>query len=106
MTNGSEFPAVELVIFGVAGDLTWRKLVPALYNLFLSHLTPDKFAIFGVDAKSISVEELQKRLLDGVNQFSRRGKAKPDEWKSFSSCLVSTIAGNFDEHQNNHAEPG
>jgi glucose-6-phosphate 1-dehydrogenase len=97
MTNGSEFPAVELVIFGAAGDLTWRKLVPALYNLFLSHLTPDKFAIFGVDAKAIGVDELQKRLLDGVNQFSRRGKVKPDDWKSFSNCLVSTITGNFDE---------
>jgi glucose-6-phosphate 1-dehydrogenase len=97
MTNENELPAVELVIFGVAGDLTWRKLVPALYNLFLDHLTPEKFAIFGVDAKPVGVEELQKRLLDGVNQFSRRGKAKPDEWKAFSSHLVSTIAGNFND---------
>jgi glucose-6-phosphate 1-dehydrogenase len=97
MTNGNKFPAVELVIFGVAGDLTWRKLIPAIYNLFLDDLTPEKFAIFGVDAKPIGVDELRKRLLDGVSQFSRRGKAKTDKWESFAGHLVSTITGNFDE---------
>ena len=97
MTDVDEFPSVELVIFGAAGDLTWRKLVPALYNLYLSHLTPEKFAIFGVDAKPVGVDELRNRLLDGVNQFSRRGKAEPEQWNSFSKHLVSTIAGNFNE---------
>jgi glucose-6-phosphate 1-dehydrogenase len=97
MTNSNGVPSTELVIFGAAGDLTWRKLIPALYNLFLDHLTPEKFAIFGVDAKPVGVDELQKRLLDGVNQFSRRGKAKADEWKMFASHLVNTIAGDFND---------
>ena len=97
MSNGTEFPPVELVIFGAAGDLTWRKLIPALYNLFLDHLIPEKFAVFGVDAKKVSVEDLRKRLLDGVNQFSRQGKAKPDSWKAFTAHLVSTVAGDFKE---------
>jgi glucose-6-phosphate 1-dehydrogenase len=40
-----------LVIFGANGDLTWRKLVPALYNLSLDGLLPEKFAVLGVDGK-------------------------------------------------------
>ncbi len=95
MANGAEFPSVELVIFGAAGDLTWRKLVPALYNLHLDDLLPEKFAIFGVDAKKVGLEELRKRLLDGVNQFSRRGKVRPDTWKSFAERLSSVTVGDF-----------
>jgi glucose-6-phosphate 1-dehydrogenase len=86
---------VELVIFGAAGDLTWRKLVPALYNLFLDGLMPEKFALIGVDAKSIGDEEWRKRLLDGVSRFSRRGKAKPDLWKEFASRLIKFQTGDF-----------
>ncbi len=95
MSNGAEFPSVELVIFGAAGDLTWRKLVPALYNLFLDNLLPEKFAILGVDAKNVSLDDLRKRLLDGVSQFSRRGKPKPESWKAFIEHLVSITLGDF-----------
>ena len=95
MSNGSPQSPVELVIFGAAGDLTWRKLVPALYNLYLDNLIPEKFAIFGVDLKAMGIPELKKRLLDGVNQFSRQGKAEPDQWKTFADHLVSMIDGDF-----------
>jgi glucose-6-phosphate 1-dehydrogenase len=95
MNNGIQFPSVELVIFGVAGDLTWRKLIPALYNLFIDHLLPEKFAILGMDVKKIGVAALQKRLLDGVSQFSRRGKAQPEVWKAFAEHITCTIAGDF-----------
>jgi glucose-6-phosphate 1-dehydrogenase len=97
MTNATELSPVELVIFGAAGDLTWRKLIPALYNLFLDGLIPEKFAIFGIDAKPMGVNELSKRLLDGVNQFSRHGKARADQWKVFASHLVTFVAGDINE---------
>ncbi len=97
MSNNAEFSPVDLVIFGAAGDLTWRKLVPALYNLFLDNLIPEKFAFFGVDVRQVGVDELRKRLLDGVSQFSRRGKARPEPWKTFSSHLVGTVAGDFND---------
>lgn len=97
MINEPKFAAVELVIFGAAGDLTWRKLIPALYNLFIDHLLPEKFTILGVDATKVDVQDLKKRLLDGVNQFSRRGKADPDDWQAFSEHITSTIAGEFQE---------
>lgn len=95
MTNETNLLPVEMVIFGAAGDLTWRKLVPALYNLFLDSLLPEKFAIYGVDAKTIGVEEWRRHLLDGVNRFSRRGKAKANTWKDFASHLVKCLAGDF-----------
>jgi glucose-6-phosphate 1-dehydrogenase len=97
MTNSSEVPPVELVIFGAAGDLTWRKLVPALYNLFLDNLIPEKFAIFGVDVRSMDPDEMRKRLLDGVNQFSRRGEAIPEQWNVFASHLINYVAGDFND---------
>ncbi len=92
-------PPVEVIIFGVAGDLTWRKLIPAFYNLFLGGLMPEKFAIYGVDAKPISLDNLIKRLLDGVNQFSRQGKANPDRWKDFSGHLADCLTGDFSDQK-------
>jgi glucose-6-phosphate 1-dehydrogenase len=45
MENLSYPDAAGLVIFGAGGDLTRRKLVPALYDLFLDHYLPERFAI-------------------------------------------------------------
>lgn len=97
MTNTVEIPPVELVIFGAAGDLTWRKLIPALYNLYLDDLLPEKFAILGVDVRPMGMDELRLRLLDGVKQFSRRGKANPDQWSTFAKHLVNYVAGDFNQ---------
>ena len=60
------------MIFGAGGDLAWRKLAPALYNLRLDGWLPDQFAILGVGRKATSDEDLRARLRDGVMQFSRR----------------------------------
>ncbi len=72
-----------LVIFGAGGDLTWRKLVPALYNLFLDRWLPEKFAIYGLDLKPMSDEEFREHLNQGVSQFSRRGHPDDQSWKTF-----------------------
>jgi glucose-6-phosphate 1-dehydrogenase len=72
-----------IVIFGGAGDLTWRKLIPSLYDLYLDGRMPAKFAIIAVDRAPASDSQLHKRLLAGVNQFSRKGKAKQTEWHAF-----------------------
>jgi len=71
------------VIFGFAGDLTWRKLVPALYNLFLEDRLPEQFAILGVGHKHQSDKDFKKHLKKGVDQFSRRGKAEKEPWEQF-----------------------
>jgi glucose-6-phosphate 1-dehydrogenase len=87
-------PAV-LVIFGSSGDLTWRKVVPALYNLFLDDLLPERFAVIGVARKPMSDDEFRARLREGVDRFSRRGKADDAEWREFAPHL-SYIATNYD----------
>jgi glucose-6-phosphate 1-dehydrogenase len=76
-----------IVIFGAGGDLTWRKLVPALYNLFLDGYLPDQFAVIGLDRKEMSDDDFRQHLRDGVGQFSRRGKAEDEAWQEFASHL-------------------
>jgi glucose-6-phosphate 1-dehydrogenase len=95
MFNKSKLPSTALVIFGAAGDLTWRKLMPALYDLYLDNLLPEKFVIFGVDGKSISVDAWRIRMYDGVKQFSRHEKTDSSKWKSFAAHLVDCLTGDF-----------
>jgi glucose-6-phosphate 1-dehydrogenase len=83
-----------LVIFGAAGDLTWRKLVPALYNLYLDKWLPEQFAVIGVDLKEMGEDEFHRRLRDGVDRFSRRGKADDKAWEAVAPS-ISYICGDL-----------
>jgi glucose-6-phosphate 1-dehydrogenase len=85
-----------LVIFGAGGDLTWRKLVPALYNLYVDNWLPEQFAVIGVDKKEMSDDEFCARLLDGVDKFSRRGQVDQEKWQAFAQSL-SYISADFDD---------
>src|SRR5580704_12160995 len=73
------------VIFGGGGDLTWRKLIPALFDLSQDRSLPENFAILAVDRVKMSDEKLRQRLHEGVNQFSRFGKPKAAAWSQFAS---------------------
>jgi glucose-6-phosphate 1-dehydrogenase len=75
------------VIFGGAGDLAWRKLIPALFNLFLDKWLPEKFLIIGTGHRHTSDEEFRQHLREGVDKFSRRGKTKDEEWQGFAEHL-------------------
>ncbi len=79
--------ATIIIIFGAGGDLTWRKIAPALYNLFLDGWLPEKFAVIGLDIKEMADEQYRARLQDGIDQFSRSGKSKQEEWIKFSSAI-------------------
>ena len=82
--------ATILIIFGAGGDLTWRKLVPALYNLYVDRWLPEQFAVLGLDLKPMSDDEFRAHLRDGTDQFSRRGKADPAAWDGFAArCSLS-----------------
>ena len=61
---------VIFVIFGATGDLNFRKLAPALYNLFLDGWLPDEFAFIGTGRTKYSDEDFQKKLKDSINKFS------------------------------------
>ncbi|WP_311136559.1 glucose-6-phosphate dehydrogenase [Hymenobacter cellulosilyticus] len=69
-----------------------RKLAPALYNLFLDNWLPAEFAIIGTGRTPLSDEEFRGRLLDGINQFSRNGKAAKAKWSEFSQHVVYQAA--------------
>src|SRR5690606_1874179 len=75
------------IIFGATGDLSWRKLAPALYNLYLDKFMPHNFAIIGNARAKMTNEEFQGKMLEGVNQFSRNGKADKAIWKDFAQHI-------------------
>ncbi len=78
-----------LFIFGGSGDLTNRKLIPALYNLYIDNYLPEKFFVIGVGRTSFaSHEEYRNKLLEGVQQFSRRKEENNGDWKKFSESIL------------------
>ncbi len=83
-----------LVIFGSMGDLTWRKLAPALYNLLLDRQLPEHFAVIGLDMKAESPDEFRLRLRDGANGFCECGEVDEKTWNGFAMNL-SYLSGDF-----------
>ena len=59
-----------IVIFGAAGDLTKRKLIPALYNLASNHLLPEEFAVVGVARHSLNTDEFRARMRQDFQEFA------------------------------------
>ena len=94
--NSIKQPAA-IVIFGGTGDLTKRKLIPALYNLFLSKHLPEKFVIFLLGRNDDKNEQFKHDLFDGITAFSRTGKPDDNNWKVFSSNIFYQ-QGNFLEN--------
>ena len=78
---------VVFVIFGAGGDLTRRKLIPALYSLFRDQWLPDRFAIMGIDLKPMNDEEFRNNLREGIGEFSRHGLADAGSWENFAASL-------------------
>jgi glucose-6-phosphate 1-dehydrogenase len=82
------------VIFGGAGDLTWRKLMPALFDLSQNHNIPDHFSIIAVDRVELGEGALRKRLHEGVRKFARCAKTAVKEWNGFSRH-IRYLQGDF-----------
>lgn len=80
------------VIFGGTGDLNFRKLAPALYNLFLDGWLPCNYSIIGTGRTKLTDEEFRTKLLEGVSQFSRRGKPEESKWLEFSANIYYQVA--------------
>ena len=58
-----------MVIFGASGDLTKRKLLPALYNLAKKHLLPSDFALVGCAIEEISEDDFRERVRHDLIEF-------------------------------------
>src|ERR1035437_7165238 len=92
-TNDQLEPNI-FVIFGGGGDLTWRKLMPALFDLAQSRSIPVHFAIIAVDRVKMSDDALRKHLLEGVKKFARTGKTASKVWKEFAGH-IHYLQGDF-----------
>lgn len=65
-------PPTAIVIFGASGDLTARKLIPALFNLSLDSLLPNDFYLFGFGRKAITREAFSESTIESIVEYSRR----------------------------------
>ena len=63
-----------MVIFGVSGDLTKRKLIPSLYHLAKKELLPKEFALLGCAMRQISEDEFRKQLRADLGEFGGNPK--------------------------------
>src|SRR5436189_6283590 len=75
-----------IVIFGATGDLTHRKLIPALYNLAAAGELPPAVTVVGFARRPKSDDEFRKELEKTTKQFSRQD-VREDIWKTFSQSL-------------------
>lgn len=104
-----------LVIFGATGDLAFRKLLPALFNLFVSGILPDDFVILGCGRTGLGDEEFRARVKTALE--SKKG-FDPESWRNFSSMLYyrqiaydrvesfSGLAGTLKELDRRHGSRG
>lgn len=67
-----------LVIFGASGDLTHRKLVPALADLHKQDLLPEKFAVLGLGRTPLTNEQFREKMSTGIQEFSSKKGEVPD----------------------------
>jgi glucose-6-phosphate 1-dehydrogenase len=89
----SEPPVPTFIIFGASGDLTRRKLVPALYSLFRKERLPRDFRIVGYARSAFTTEEFRTRLREGVKQFTA---SDLDTWQAFASNIFY-VQGAYDK---------
>src|SRR2546421_141716 len=89
-----------MVIFGASGDLTKRKLIPALYSLARDRMLPHAFSVVGFARRPLP--EWVPQMRDATNQFARRRPVDDEVWSSFAQGM-SYVAGEFDnvEHYRN-----
>ena len=76
-----------MVIIGATGDLTERKLAPALYNLMLGGALPPEFSVVGFARRDWSDAEFRDHLRAGIDRYSRNRPAKQSIWESFSAGI-------------------
>ncbi|MGD0752829.1 MAG: glucose-6-phosphate dehydrogenase [Anaerolineales bacterium] len=86
--------ATSIVIFGASGDLTWRKLIPALYNNFKKGRLVECAHIVGFARRPLTDDSFRARLREGVAQFSA-GTFDPASWETFSQ-MIYYFQGNLD----------
>lgn len=96
-TSGArnERPCV-MTIFGASGDLTRRKLIPALYNLEADGLLEEKFRVVGFGRSKLSDEDFRVSLREGVQESDDVDDFSSERWNHFAE-RISFVAGAYDD---------
>ena len=84
-----------LVIFGASGDLTYRKLIPALFDLFVQDLLPNQSAILGVSRTNLTDEAFRDKMKEGIEKFANYGKEHKEKADSFLTRLFYQALDTF-----------
>ena len=80
-------PPCTVVIFGANGDLTKRKLMPALYRLAYERRLAHGFAVIGISRTPMSDDEFRDRMKESVKKFLEDSPFDEELWKSFAAGL-------------------
>src|SRR5437868_6961263 len=88
-------PPCAIVIFGASGDLTHRKLIPALFDLFQAGLLSKNFAVLGFSRSPLTNEDFRRTAREGMESFT---SASPNDkkWEEFAAGL-HYMSGQFDD---------
>jgi glucose-6-phosphate 1-dehydrogenase len=89
-------PPCAIVIFGASGDLTHRKLIPALFDLFRAGLISKNFAVLGFARSPLTNEDFRRTAREGIEQFTSADDTSKRGWDEFSNCL-HYMSGHFDD---------
>jgi glucose-6-phosphate 1-dehydrogenase len=76
-----------IVIFGASGDLTKRKLIPALFTLFRQQLLPAQYAILGIGRTQLTTEQFREKIVDELAAGSGQNPGMQHEIRSFAGLL-------------------
>jgi glucose-6-phosphate 1-dehydrogenase len=92
----SKVAPATVVIFGASGDLTQRKLVPALHTLGCDGFLPEAARIIGVSRSELSDPDFRQHLYDGVETYARLKPGVCELWPMFRN-RISYMAGDYDD---------
>ncbi|MDD2474766.1 MAG: glucose-6-phosphate dehydrogenase [Dysgonamonadaceae bacterium] len=88
MNNSKKIDNQLMVIFGASGDLTHRKLIPAIFDLYENKLLPSHFAVLGVSRSKFSDAEFRAKMKKGIKEFSHYKNASDQTIELFLSKVL------------------
>ncbi|WP_339685507.1 glucose-6-phosphate dehydrogenase [Gimesia maris] len=86
-SSASDLTTATILIFGASGDLTARKLIPALYDLWSEGFLSEELPIIGLARRSKTDEQFRNEQRESVAQFTRTGTVSDEKWATFSKRL-------------------
>ncbi len=92
-------PDYTLVIFGASGDLTQRKLIPAVFSLFRQNLLPPGFRLIGYARSEMTDQQFRTRLTESLTEHCPDCSSENPAWKKFIDC-ISYCPGQYDSPDN------